>query len=255
MALPLHKQIPRRRADDGAVLRLALLSQAAETDVAALGPRPAALRTVVDALSIGAALPVDGGPQHPSLTEALHAIRAGLFAAPGREPEADRLWREALATAWLSAAIVRLTGGSPGSAGFAGLLHRAGDLFALRALAAVEIAEQVRGDTSAVLAACAALEPHLSTMLRRSWRLPPLVGRAMLEWRCPDGSSSSIRLPEARAVYFGHAFANQLLFAQFPSPGLAEAAVAGLRLDGREIAALQAGFEPLRQAVESLSSR
>ncbi len=254
MAFSLRRQIPESGDDGRVAVLLASLSRAAESAAAALGPRPEALRGIVDALSTGSALPApDSVRRRPPLVLALDALRAGLFAAPGRHLEARLLWREAVATAWLSAAIARLAGGSPGSAGLAGLLHRAGEALALRAVAAVEAAEPLRFDAASVQAACTTLEPELAAALARAWRLPPLVGATLQGWRRVGEVPSPPS--EARAVHFGHAFASQVLFAEFPSPGLAEAAAAGLRLDRREIARLRALFGPLKLAVESLSAQ
>ena len=139
--------------------------------------------------------------------------------APARERESRAYWREALGTAWSAAAIARLTGASSGTAGLAGLLHRAGEALALRALAMVERQQGVRVDAASVQVACASFEPELTTALARHWRLAPGVVAALQGWRRVGESAAPGA--DARAVYFGHAYASQLLFAEFPSPGLA----------------------------------
>jgi len=252
MAFPLLRQTPERRQDGSADALLDALVAAAQAVAAGLGARPAALRDIVDALATGAPLPLRdtrGKRRAGTLQPSLDALRTSVFAVDARERESRLLWRDALATAWTGAAIARLAGGSPGTAGLAGLLHRAGEALALRAVAVVEAADGSRLDAASLQAACASLEPDLTAALLKAWRLPPGVVAALQGWR-RVGESGSVGA-DARAVHYGHAFASQVLFAEFPSPGLADQVEADLRLDRRETARLRASFGSLKAAVDS----
>ncbi|MFO1455610.1 MAG: HDOD domain-containing protein [Steroidobacteraceae bacterium] len=254
MAFDVLRQVPERRKDGQAEALLATLETAAGEVASSLGSRPAALRDVLDALAAGVALPPRDAVRARRAPLALHValdgLRETLFTVPGRDREARLLWREALATGWLAADIARLAGGSPGTAGLAGLLHRAGDALALRTIARFESTGQVRLDASSVQSTAVTFEPEFTAALGRAWKLAPGVVAALQGWR-RVGEGSSVGA-EARAVHFGHAFASQVLFAEFPAPGLAAAVEAALRLDRRELARLRAGFEPLRDAVDTL---
>ena len=114
---------------------------------------------------------------------------------------------------------------------------------------AVEAAEGALFDAASLQAACAALEPALTAALLKAWRLPPGVAAALQGWR-RVGESGSVGA-EARAVHYGHAFASQVLFAEFPSPGLADQVGSDLRLDRRETVRLRASFGPLKAAIDS----
>ncbi len=252
MAFPLLRQSPGRRQDGSADALMDALAVAAQAVAAGLGARPDALRDVVDALATGAPLPLRAprGRHAPeALQAALDALRAAVFVVDAREREARQLWRGALATAWTAGAIARLAGGSPGTAGLAGLLHRGGDALALRAVAAVEAAAGSRFDAASLQAAYASLEPDLTSALLKAWRLPPGVAAALQGWR-RVGESGSVGA-DARAVHYAHAFSSQVLFAEFPSPGLAEQIESDLRLDRRETARLRASFGALEAAVDS----
>jgi len=252
MAFPLLRQAPERGQDGKAEALLAALAAAAQIQAAALGPRPDALRDLVDALATVAPLPLResrGRRSADPLQAALDGLRAALYHVPARQRESRLAWRSALATGWTAAALARLAGGSPGTAGLAGLLHRAGEALALRAVSAVEEQERSMFDPASVQAACTALEPDLTTALLKAWRLPPGVAAAVQGWR-RVGESGSVGA-DARAVYYAHAFASQVLFAEFPAPGLAGQVESDLRLDRRETARLRASFGPLKAAVDS----
>ncbi len=252
LAFPLLRQAPESREDGATGRLLGALGDAAAAAGASIGARPPALRDIVDALASGAPLPRRVLRfAHPAegLQAALDAIFAGLYSVESHPRESRLQWRDALATAWIAAALARLTGGSPGTAGLAGLLHRVGEALALRAVVAVESAEGERFDPASRQGACAAFEPVSTAALLRAWRLPPGVSVAMQGWRRVGESRS--QGAEARAVHFGHACASQLLFAEFPSPGLADQIGAELRLDHRETARLRATFGPLKSAVDS----
>lgn len=255
MAFPLLRQVPERGEDGAAEALLAALASVVAEVGAGLGPRPAALRDLLDALATDTTLaPRPAAQRAASASLPLHAaleeLRLAVFAVPARAREARLLWREALGTAWCAATIARLTGGSPGTAGVAGLLHRAGEALALRAVATLEGRQGLRLDAASVQAACATYEPELGATLLRHWRLAPGVAAALQGWR--RVGESAVPGAEARAVYFGHCYASQLLFAEFPSPGLAEELASQLRLERRELARLRSTLAPLAAAVDTL---
>jgi HDOD domain len=252
MAFSLLRHSPAGRQDGSADRLLAALEAAAHSVGAGLGARPEALRDIVDALATGAPLPqLRRGGRRPAdgLQAGLEALRSEVFSVEAHPRESRLLWRDALATAWISAALARLAGGSPGTAGLAGLLHRVGDALALRAATEVESAEGAAFDPASLQAACAALEPSLTAALLKAWRLPSGVAAAVQGWR-RVGESGSVSA-DARAVHYGHAFASQVLFAEFPSPGLADQLGSDLRLDRRETARLRESLGPLKAAVDS----
>src|SRR3569833_900263 len=65
-------------------------------------------------------------------------LRRRLFHAPGRENEGRALWREAIATSAFASQLAREQGAVVSVAAAGGLLHRAGEAFAQKAVALAE---------------------------------------------------------------------------------------------------------------------
>jgi hypothetical protein len=249
MAFAIHRQAPGLQSDAAAQGLLRAIDAAVAVRAAAIGSRPAALRVILDALSLGTPLPAwptDARRATP-LQRALVELRTNLYIVPSRAAESLRLWREAAATAWLAAAIARLAGGSPGTAGCAGLLHRAGEGLALQALAGSDEPLLAALDIGSLRQCCSDHEAALSAALARSWRLPHGVSLALTGWR--RAPEVAVTADEARAVYYANALANQAVLAEFPAPGLAEQLRADLRLDRRELDSLERLAAALRVAV------
>jgi hypothetical protein len=249
MAFSIHRQSPGLRADGATGAALQAVDAAVAQRAARIGPRPPCIRPLVDALSQVAPLPPRPGAAAPSspLHAALDELHGVLYAAPTRARDADALWREAVATGWLASMLARMTGGSPGTAGLAGLLHRAGEALALQALAGGDDPLLQGLGRSSLRQCCADHDSGLVAALGRAWRLPPGVVAAMSGWRrAPEAATPTA---EARAVYYAHAFASQVLLAEFPAPGLVEQARGELRLDRREMQRVEATISELRGLV------
>ncbi len=159
---------------------------------------------------------------------ALQTLRTGLFAAPGREAEMSLLWREALATACYArvvAAHVRFD--APLLTG-AGLLHRAGEIAALRALAAAENDASQRLVGPVMEQILEARDDELVARVTRSWALPGELRLLILRWR--DQQERAPRPEAVSLLTMAQALATELVHAATCTPGLVEAAREALRL-------------------------
>ena len=214
----------------------------------ALPPRSEGLRRVIDAFALGENIPTQTRPA--DLVTALRQLRQAVFTVAGYETQCSSLWREAVATGWIAAAIARHRRASPGTAGVAGLLHRAGEALALAAVARSESAAALLIDPGIRTQLCDDHGPELTQALARAWRLAAPVGAALQGWRrVGEGSGISA---DAKVVYFAHALATQSLFTDFRAPGLESAMAEGLELTSRSFATLQLSLEPIREAAARL---
>jgi hypothetical protein len=157
---------------------------------------------------------------------ALSDLRAALFHAPGREPESESLWREAVATAAFASQLAAAGGASVAVAACGGLFHRAGEAFALRSMSLAESEHGVRIDAPSKSELCSQHGRDLAERLVREWNLPSAVGACVIGWR-RFGEFSSVS-PEASAVYFGHMLAGELLRPYLAASGALDAAVSQL---------------------------
>lgn len=197
--------------------------------------RPAHWRELVDALALGRDL--DGARPGRELLRALGEVRRVLFMIPGHQRDCDRQWRESVCIAWGAAAIASARRGSPGTAGVAGLLHRAGDLIVLHAISDIE-SQQGRVLDAAVRAVLIEqFEAPCGAEVARRWRLPTPVGAAIQGWRrVSEARSPSV---EAQAVYFATLLRANSQHAGISAPGLAHAAHQAVGLTARESAAVE----------------
>jgi HD-like signal output (HDOD) protein len=175
----------------------------------------------------------------------LRQLREALFAAPGREPEIAALWSESLATAAFAAAYAQQRELDPTASAVAGLLHRAGEAAALRALALAESASGIQVDADSRAQIVAQHAAAFLDALVRGWRLPPEVAVTACGWHhfgefLTEGASS--------AVYLGHLLAHELLRPQGHTPGMAEGVAADLQLTGAQFQQLRA-VAPAAQAL------
>jgi hypothetical protein len=175
----------------------------------------------------------------------LYQLREALFAAPGGEAAMVSLWREALATAVFACAFATLRGLDAGGTAVAGVLHRAGEAGARRALALAESASGIELDARARLQLCALHAQAFADELIRSWPLPPEVAVAINGWR-RFGQFGAVSA--CAAVYLAHLLAEELLNPDSLAPGVVEGAAAELGLDEAEIATLRA-FAPAAQRL------
>jgi HD-like signal output (HDOD) protein len=159
---------------------------------------------------------------------ALQTLRSTLFAAPGREAEMQLLWREALATACFARMVARHAGFDVPLLTGAGLLHRAGEIAALRALALAEqqCAQRVAGSVMDEIQA--ASDDGLVSRVTRSWMLPGQLRLTIIHWR---EQQDSLSRPESVALLMmAQALATELVHASTCPPGLVEVATESLRL-------------------------
>ncbi|MFO1428134.1 MAG: hypothetical protein U1F11_14415 [Steroidobacteraceae bacterium] len=271
MSFALHRRAPGLRADGETAAVLAAAGSAVTTRLDALGARPPALRVLLDALATAVPLPPPAKATRRSvvgtrrtaatgdivaaaeaaLPTALAELRRELYSAAAWPQEMTLAWREAVATGWLAGAIARMTGGSPGTAGIAGLLHGADEALVLQALADGADPRLTGLDAASRRECCADHAPEALARLVRAWRLAPGVATALATWRrAPELQSAGGA--DARAVYWAHMLASQVVLAEFPAPGLDESLRSELRLDRRELQLLQELVHGLRPSVLAL---
>lgn len=187
-------------------------------------PKPAGIAACVAYLQEPLALL----PSRRLAVRTLQTLRATLFVAPGREAEMTLLWREALATACFARAIARHAQFDMALLMGAGLLHRAGEIAALRALA---LAEQQCGQRIAgsvmedVLAVC---DDELVSRVTRSWALPGQLRLTIIHWR--EQQQSLTRPESVTLLMMAQALATGLVHAATCPPGLVEMAAETLHL-------------------------
>jgi HD-like signal output (HDOD) protein len=181
---------------------------------------------------------------------ALQNLRTGLFSAPGREVEMSLLWREGLATACYArevAAQARFD--SPLLTG-AGLLHRSGEIAALRALAQAEQSAGQRLVGPVMQQILEARDEELVARVTRSWALPGELRLLILRWR--EEQNHAQRAEAVSLLTMAQAFATELVHAATCTPGLVEAAREALRLPQvlvEKVRAATAGIDALLAQV------
>jgi HDOD domain len=159
---------------------------------------------------------------------ALQSLRTALFVAPGREAEMALLWREAVATACFARVVaVHTRFDSPLLTG-AGLLHRAGEISALRALAQAEQEAGQRLIGPIMQQILEARDDELVARVTRAWALPGELRLLILRWR---EEQNQLQRPEAVTLLtMAQAFATELVHAATCTPGLVEAAREAMKL-------------------------
>jgi len=164
----------------------------------------------------------------PMALRALQTLRDSLFAAPGREGEMALLWREALATACHARVLARLAGRDAPLLTGVGLLHRAGEIAALRALAQAEreCAQRVMGPVMQEI--FEAGDDELASRVTRSWGLPGEMRLAIIRWR---EEQDSLDRPECvTLLMMAQALTTELVHAGICTPGLVDTATEALKL-------------------------
>jgi HD-like signal output (HDOD) protein len=164
---------------------------------------------------------------------ALQSLRDSLFVAPGREAEMTLLWREALATACYARLLARECGGDAPLLTGVALLHRAGEIAALRALAWAErdTGERLVGPVMQEI--FDANDDELASRVTRSWGLPGGMRLAIIRWH---EEQESLTRPECvTLLMMAQALTTELVHATTCTPGLVEAACEALKLSPRVI--------------------
>jgi len=153
---------------------------------------------------------------------ALQNLRGSLFSAPGREPEMSLLWREALATACYARVVAVLSHFDAPLLTGAGLLHRAGEIVALRALAQAERDADQRLIGPVMQEILNARDDELVARVTRCWMLPCELRLLVMRWR---EEQDLLRRPESVSLLtMAQAFSTELVHAATCTPGLVDAA-------------------------------
>jgi hypothetical protein len=181
-------------------------------------PKPNGIAACVGYLQEDAALV----PGRQMGMRALQNLRGSLFSAPGREPEMSLLWREALATACYARVVaVQAHFDAPLLTG-AGLLHRAGEIVALRALAQAERDAGQRLVGPVMQEILNARDDELVARVTRCWMLPCELRLLVMRWR---EEQEMLRRPESVSLLtMAQAFATELVHEATCTPDLVAAA-------------------------------
>lgn len=159
-------------------------------------------------------------------------IAATLFVAEGRDGEAALLHDCALATRRKARSLAPLVRAPLHTVDVAGLLHRAGEACALRALARAEAGTRVRLDAPSRAELCAHYQGAFTEQLIRDWALPGPVAEVLRTWR-----QFRATMPFAAAVvYYAHLLASRELHPEFFAPGLLRSVGAELGIDPARLA-------------------
>jgi hypothetical protein len=187
-------------------------------------PKPAGLVACVAYLQEPAAQLLN----RPLGMRALQNLRTSLFAAPGRDAEMSLLWREALATACFAREVAAMSRFDAPLLTGAGLLHRAGDIAALRALAQAEQSAGQRLVGPVMQQILEARDDALVARVTRCWLLPGELRLLVMRWR---EEQNLHRPPESVSLLtMAQALATEQVHADTCTPGLVDAACEALRL-------------------------
>lgn len=214
---------PAGRADPFAPVAARLLA-ALEAELARCPPKPSGIMACVAWLQEPAAQ-LTG---RRMAIRALELLRDGMFNARGREAEMGLLWREALATACYARIIAGRMGVDAPQLTGAGLLHRVGEIAALRALALAEAASGQRLVGPVMQQIMEARTDELVSRVTRSWGLPGELRLTLLRWR--DEQESLQRPQVVTLLMMAQALATELVHAATCTPGLVEVAQQSLGL-------------------------
>jgi hypothetical protein len=181
-------------------------------------PKPGGIAACVGYLQEDAALI----PGRQMGMRALQNLRGSLFSAPGREAEMSLLWREALATACYARVVAVLCHFDAPLLTGAGLLHHAGEIVALRALAQAERDAGQRLIGPVMQEILNARDDELVARVTRCWMLPCELRLLVMRWR---EEQDLLRRPESVSLLtMAQAFATELVHAATCTPGLVDAA-------------------------------
>lgn len=182
---------------------------------------------------------------------ALQSLRDSLFVAAGREAEVGLMWREALATACFARLLARETGLDAPLLTGVGLLHRVGEITALRALALAERESGQRLIGPVMQEIFAADDCELASRVTRSWGLPGEWRLAIIRWR---EEQDTLRRPESvTLLMLAQALTTELVHATTCTPGLVEAAGETLKQPTRLIADARAASGGIVSLLENLA--
>jgi HDOD domain len=187
----------------------------------------------------------------PMGMRALQNLGSSLFSAPGREAEMSLLWREALATACYARVVAVLSHfDSPLLTG-AGLLHRTGEIVALRALAQAERDAGQRLVGPVMQEILGARDDELVARVTRCWMLPCELRMLVLRWR---EEQDLARRPESVSLLtMAQAFATELVHAATCTPGLVDAASEAMKFPAALVERVRAATPGIQSLLDRLA--
>jgi HD-like signal output (HDOD) protein len=161
------------------------------------------------------------------------------------------LWREALASACYARVIAaQMNFDAPLLTG-AGLLHRTGEIAALRALARAEGATGQRLLGPVMQQIMEAHDDELVSRVTRSWSLPGELRLTILRWR--DEQEHLNRPLCVTLLMMAQALATELVHAATCAPGLVEAAQQSLGLPARLVDSARAARAGIASLLQQLT--
>jgi HDOD domain len=182
----------------------------------------------------------------PVAVRTLLRFREALFCAPGRELEMRQLWRESLATACTARMIATALGGNAPLLTGAGLLHRLGEVIALRALAEAELYSGQRLPGTAVREMISARDEDLVARASGQWALADELRDIIVNWRTSTLTES--RTEAGRQLMLAQLFAFEQVHAGQNTPGVVETACADMGISAHlpdDLRATAAGIDAL----------
>lgn len=227
--------------------REARVLQAFRTALARCPPKPPGLTACVAWLQQTPA----GLCNHKIALRALQGLRDNLFVAAGREREVALLWREALATACHARVVAAEASFDAPLLTGVGLLHRVGELTALRALAQAERDSGQRLIGPVMREIFAADDGELTSRVTRSWGLPGGLRLAIIRWR--EEQESLRRAESVSLLMLSQALATEQVHAATCTPGLVEAACETLKLPTGILERARAASAGIAALLDSLA--
>ena len=138
-------------------------------------------------------------------------LHGEVFSAPGHEPEAEELWREAWLGGLWAKEIARLRRKHVETAFLAGLMHRAGAALALKLFARFERDRRTALDMQTFRSLVVEFEAPCGRLLMSNWCIPSEIQEAASEWR---SYRSSREVDLAGTVNAAHLLAQHTLHPQ-----------------------------------------
>jgi hypothetical protein len=246
MSATVLQMRPLRRSGPFASIAPGLLG-ALEAELARCPPKPPGIAACVAWLQE----PAEQLAGRQLALRSLDSLRGSLFSAPGRDAEMALLWREALASACFARVVAaEVKFDAPLLTG-AGLLHRTGEIAALRALARAECTSGQRLVGAVMQQIMDAHDDELVSRVTRSWALAGELRLTILRWR--DEQENLNRPLCVTLLMMAQALATELVHAATCTPGLVEVAQQSLGLPARILASARAATDGisalLRQAA------
>lgn len=135
-------------------------------------------------------------------------LQGEVFSAPGHEPEADELWREAWLAGLWAKEIARTRRKHVESAFLAALMHRTGAALALKILARFEVEQRTVMDARSFTDLIIEFEPSFGRLLMSNWNLPADVQAGASDWRnyrdSPAELASTVNAAHLLATHTRH---------------------------------------------------